>query len=60
MASGCGISQRIRELNIEDAIDVNAKATRNLEIFLHWGYNEYIQSDTKDGGLALYYVRFII
>ena len=41
-------------------IDVGAKATRNLAIFLHWGYNEYIQSDTEDGGLALYYVKFII
>lgn len=41
-------------------IGVEAKATRNLAIYLHWGYNKFVQSDTDDSELVLYYAKFII
>lgn len=36
-------------------IGVEAKETRNLAIYLHWGYNEFIMSAKEDGELVLYF-----
>lgn len=38
-------------------IGVEAKETRNLAIYLHWGYNEFITSAVEDGELVLYYAK---
>lgn len=35
-------------------IGVEAKETRNLAIYLHWGYNEFILSAEEEGELVLY------
>lgn len=40
-------------------IGVEAKETRNLAIYLHWGYNEYVMSELDDGELVLYYAKEI-
>lgn len=36
-------------------IGVEAKETRNLAIYLHWGYTEFLQSELDEGELVLYY-----
>ena len=36
-------------------IGVEAKETRNLGIYLHWGYDEFVMSETEDEELILYY-----
>lgn len=36
-------------------VGVEAKETRNLAIYLHWGYNEFIMSAKEDGELVLYF-----
>lgn len=36
-------------------IGVEAKETRNLGIYLHWGYTEFICHEFDDGELVLYY-----
>ena len=36
-------------------IGVEAAETRNLGIYLHWGYNRFLRSETEDGALVLYY-----
>lgn len=36
-------------------IGVEAKETRNLAIYLHWGYTEFVLSEIEDGELVLYY-----
>lgn len=38
-------------------IGVEAKETRNLAIYLHWGYNEFVTSTIDDGELVLYYAK---
>lgn len=38
-------------------IGVEAKETRNLAIYLHWGYNEFIMSAKEDGKLVLYFQK---
>ncbi|MBQ7336592.1 MAG: GNAT family N-acetyltransferase [Clostridia bacterium] len=40
-------------------IGVEAKETRNLAIYLHWGYDEFIMSETEDDELVLYYAKKI-
>lgn len=40
-------------------IGVEAKETRNLGIYLHWGYNNFIMSETKDEEPVLYYRKEI-
>ena len=37
------------------SIGVEAKETRNLGIYLHWGYNEFVLSEIEDNELVLYY-----
>ncbi len=36
-------------------IGVEAKETRNLGIYLHWGYDTFVMSETEDDELVLYY-----
>ncbi|MBR4941040.1 MAG: GNAT family N-acetyltransferase [Clostridia bacterium] len=36
-------------------IGVEAAETRNLAIYLHWGYDKFIFSETDEGQLVLYY-----
>lgn len=43
--------QGIRTLTI----GVEAKETRNLGIYLHWGYDEFVMSETEENELVLYY-----
>ena len=38
-------------------IGVEAKETRNLGIYLHWGYNNFVKSEIEDGCLILYYSK---
>ena len=40
-------------------IGVDASETRNLAIYLHWGYTAYVMSETEDGELVLYYRKSI-
>ncbi len=39
------------------SIGVEAKETRNLAIYLHWGYDEFIWSEIEDDELILYYAK---
>lgn len=36
-------------------IGVEAVETRNLSIYLHWGYTEFVMSEFDNGKLVLYY-----
>lgn len=36
-------------------IGVEAKETRNLGIYLHWGYDVFVMPETEDDELVLYY-----
>lgn len=36
-------------------VGVEAKETRNLAIYLHWGFNEFVMSEKEDGELVLYF-----
>lgn len=38
-------------------IGVYAKETRNLAIYLHWGYTDFVMSEVEDGELTLYYKK---
>ncbi len=38
-------------------IGVEARETRNLAIYLHWGYNVFVNSELEDGVLVLYYSK---
>lgn len=38
-------------------IGVEAHMTRNLAIYLHWGYREFVLSEVEDGVLVLYYQK---
>lgn len=40
-------------------IGVEARETRNLAIYLHWGYNEFIKADYEDNVLILYYSKVL-
>lgn len=41
-------------------IGVEAKETRNLAIYLHWKYDEFVHAETEDGSLVLYYAKSMI
>ena len=41
-------------------IGVEAKETRTLGIYLHWGYNKFICSEIIDGELVLFYSKNLI
>ncbi|HKM35364.1 MAG TPA: GNAT family N-acetyltransferase [Lachnospiraceae bacterium] len=41
----------------ELTIGVEAKETRNLSIYLHWGYNVFVMSEIEGGELVLYYKK---
>lgn len=36
-------------------IGVEASETRNLAIYLHWGYTEFVRSEIEEDVLVLYY-----
>lgn len=38
-------------------IGVEARETRNLAIYLHWGYNKLVTAQTEEGVLVLYYAK---
>lgn len=38
-------------------IGVEARETRNLAIYLHWGYNQFLMSEIEDDELVLYYSK---
>ena len=38
-------------------IGVEARETRNLAIYLHWGYNTFVRSEMEDDDLVLYYSK---
>ena len=38
-------------------IGVEAKETRNLAIYLHWGYNRFVHMENEGGTLVLYYAK---
>jgi len=38
-------------------IGVEAAETRNLGIYLHWGYNEFVMAETEENTLILYYAK---
>lgn len=38
-------------------IGVDAKETRNLAIYLHWGFTEFLFSEQEDGELVLYFLK---
>lgn len=40
-------------------IGVDAKETRNLAVYLHWGYDRYINHMRDHGALVLYYAKKI-
>ena len=40
-------------------IGVEAKETRNLAIYLHWGYDSFVMSETEDDEQVLYYRKDI-
>lgn len=41
-------------------IGVEPSETRNLAIYLHWGYDTFVMSEDEDGLLVLYYAKKII
>lgn len=38
-------------------IGVEARETRNLAIYLHWGYNQFVTAETEEGEMVLYYAK---
>ena len=40
-------------------IGVEAKETRNLAIYLHWGYDIFVESELEEGSLVLYYSKVL-
>lgn len=40
-------------------IGVEAKETKNLAIYLHWGYQQFVISEIEDHTLILYYAKTI-
>lgn len=38
-------------------IGVEARETRNLAIYLHWGYCDFVLAEEEDGELVLYYAK---
>lgn len=40
-------------------IGVDAKETRNLAIYLHWGYTQFVTSEDDEGDLVLYYAKML-
>ncbi len=38
-------------------IGVDAPETRNLAIYLHWGYDQFVMGCEEDGDLVLYYKK---
>jgi len=41
-------------------IGVEAKESRNLGIYLHWGYDRFVCSEVDEGELVLYYAKRLV
>ncbi len=41
----------------ELTIGVDAPETRNIAIYLHWGYDKFVMAQEEDGDLVLYYKK---
>lgn len=41
-------------------IGVEAQETRNLAIYLHWGYDKFVTAEMEEGTLILYYAKEIL
>lgn len=41
-------------------IGVEARETRNIAIYLHWGYNTFVTAEKEDGELVLYYSKNLV
>lgn len=41
-------------------IGVEARETRNLSIYLHWGYDKFVTSEMQEDQLVLYYRKDLI
>lgn len=62
---GGHISAMVRQLEKEArqlgytylTIGVEAKETRNLAIYLHWGYDRFVMAEEEEGELVLYYQK---
>lgn len=52
------MEQYALQLGLEQlTIGVEAAETRNLGIYLHWGYNRFVMSEIEDDTLILYYAK---
>ncbi|HKM32768.1 MAG TPA: GNAT family N-acetyltransferase [Oscillospiraceae bacterium] len=40
-------------------IGVEARETRNISIYLHWGYTTFIKGEIEDDALVLYYSKLL-
>ena len=40
-------------------IGSEAKETRNMAIYLHFGYNKYVMDEVYEGDLVLYFIKEI-
>lgn len=54
------LEQYAREHGVTElTIGVDAWETRNLAIYLHWGYDQFVLGGEEDGGLVLYYKKIL-
>lgn len=52
------LEQHAKALGLQRlTIGVEAAETRNLSIYLHWGYTRLVSWETEDGELILYYEK---
>ena len=54
------LEERAKEMGIEKlTIGVEANESRNLAIYLHWGYNRLVSWEQEEGTLVLYYEKML-
>lgn len=51
------MSEKCSAIGNRKNLGVEAKETRNLSIYFHWGYNVFVMSEIEDGELVLYYKK---
>lgn len=52
------MEKNAREMGVcQLTIGVEAAETKNLSIYLHWGYDQFIMSEIDDGELVLFYKK---
>lgn len=48
----------VREMGFTQlTMGVDAAESRNLAIYLHWGYNRFVLGEIDDGELVLFYAK---